>query len=71
MLAGPKAMTLIRRLASPRNTDLMSHLVPRLLQSGARVAAYYTKSDWFDVGTVSSFENLNKELEQHPLGRLA
>lgn len=70
MLAGPKAMRLIRRLAGAKNTDLMAHFMPRLLRNGARVAAYYTKSDWFDVGTVSSFETLNKELERHPLGYL-
>lgn len=67
MVLGPKGMALARRLASPRSTDLMSHFVPRLLKSGGKVAAYYTKGIWFDVGSVTSFEKLNEEITGHKL----
>ena len=70
MLLGPRAMALVRRLAGGKNTDLMTHFLPRLIKSGGRVAAYYTDEEWFDVGTVSSFEKLNERLGKHPLGNL-
>jgi len=66
MVLGPAALTLAGRLASRENTDLMTHLVPSLLDRGMRVAAYYTGEAWYDVGTVSSFERLDLELERHP-----
>ena len=67
MVIGKKGLTLIRRLAGPKNTDLMSHFVPALLARKGRVAAFYTESEWYDVGTISSFEKLNSELGRHPL----
>ena len=33
----------------------------------AEIAAFYTESEWYDVGTISSFEKLNAELGRHPL----
>ena len=66
MLAGPEAISLMKRLAGAKNTDLMSHFVPAMIQRGAKVAAYYTESDWFDVGTIASYETLNRELTLHP-----
>ncbi len=70
MLVGPKAMALIRKLASAKNTDLMTHFLPQLLRGGGKVASFYTDKEWFDVGTVSSFEKLNDELSRHPLAYL-
>jgi len=35
-----------------------------------RVAAFYTEKEWFDVGTISSFEKLDREIGKHPLGYL-
>jgi mannose-1-phosphate guanylyltransferase len=70
MVVGPKAISLIRKIAGPKNTDLMTDFVPRLLRSGGRVSAFYTTNEWFDVGTVSSFEKLNGELGRHPLSYL-
>ncbi len=70
MVMGPKAMSLARRLAGPANTDLMTHLLPALLKGGGKVSAFYNDKKWYDVGTVSSFELLNKELGEHPLSYL-
>ena len=70
VVMGPKAMGLARRVAGDGNTDIMGHFMPRLLKGGGRVAAFYTDREWFDVGTVSSFEKLNDELGKHPLSFL-
>jgi mannose-1-phosphate guanylyltransferase len=70
MVVGPKGMSLMKSIAGPKNTDLMTHFVPELLRAGGEVAAYYSDKEWFDVGTVSSFEKLNKELARYPLSYL-
>ena len=71
MVAGPKAMALMKRVAGRENTDLMSHFVPSLLSRRGRVAAYYTDEDWFDVGTISGLQSLEDELLRHRLSFLA
>jgi mannose-1-phosphate guanylyltransferase len=70
MVAGPKAMVLMKSFASAKHTDLMTHFLPELLREGGKVAAFYTAKEWYDVGTVSSFEKLNEELGRHPLSYL-
>jgi len=66
MVVGPKAMSLIRRLAGAENTDLMAHFLPKLLDGGGKIAAFYTEDEWFDVGTLASFERLDAALGQSP-----
>lgn len=66
MVAGPKSLDIMKRMAGVKNTDLMTHFVPALIKEKGRVAAYYTEANWFDVGTVASFEKLNKELGRRP-----
>ncbi|MDV3292726.1 MAG: nucleotidyltransferase family protein [Nitrososphaerales archaeon] len=63
MTLGPTAMKLAVEQAGRTRTDLMTHFVPYLLKRRARVAAYYTKGLWYDVGTVASYEKLNAELK--------
>jgi mannose-1-phosphate guanylyltransferase len=70
MVLGPRGMALIESTAGPRNTDLMTHFLPQLLRARGRVAAFYTSKEWYDVGTVSSFEKLNREIGRHPLSYL-
>ncbi len=70
MVLAPAAMALVGRLAGREKTDLMTHLLPALLDKGLKVAAYYTSEAWYDVGTVSSFEKLDLEIERHPLSFL-
>jgi mannose-1-phosphate guanylyltransferase len=67
MVVGAKGMDLMKKTAGPHNTDLMTHFVPALLKGKRRVAAFYTDQEWYDVGTVSSFEKLNREIGRHPL----
>jgi mannose-1-phosphate guanylyltransferase len=67
MVVGPKGMALMTKLAGARAPDLMTNFVPELIRIGGKVAAFYTEKEWFDVGTVSSFEKLNDELGRHPL----
>jgi mannose-1-phosphate guanylyltransferase len=71
MVAGPKATALMKNFASKTSTDLMTDFVPELIRTGGRVAPFYSKKGWFDVGTVSSFEKLNEELGKHPLSYLS
>lgn len=70
MVVGPEAMTLMRNLASRTSPDLMTDFVPEMLQRGGKVGAFYNQNEWFDVGTVTSFEKLNRELGRHPLSYL-
>jgi NDP-sugar pyrophosphorylase family protein len=70
MVLGPAAMALAGRFVGRENMDLMTHLLPALLDKGLKVAAYYTDAMWYDVGTVSSFEKLDLEIEKHPLSFL-
>jgi mannose-1-phosphate guanylyltransferase len=70
MVIGPKGMALIKKVASAEKSDLMTHFVPKLLRAHGRVASFYTKSEWYDVGTVASFEKLNDEIGRHPLSYL-
>jgi len=66
MVLGPEAIRLARGMASSANTDLMTHLLPAALKKGLRVAAFFTSEAWYDVGTVSSFEKLDMEIQNHP-----
>jgi mannose-1-phosphate guanylyltransferase len=70
MVVGPKGMDLMKETAGPHSTDLMTHFLPALLKEKGRVAAFYTDQEWYDVGTVSSFEKLNREIGRHPLSYL-
>ena len=70
MVMGPKAMALVRKVAGPKKSDLMADFIPELLRRGGTVAPYYLDREWYDVGTVSSFEKLNEELHRHPLSDL-
>jgi mannose-1-phosphate guanylyltransferase len=70
LVAGPRAMSLMKKVASRSRTDMMTDFVPELLRRGCRVGAFYTKKEWYDVGTISSFEKLNEELGRHPLSFL-
>jgi len=70
MVLGSSAMTLIKKVAGPRKTDLMGDFVPVLLKGGGKVVPFYLGQRWYDVGTVSSFEKLNKDLARHPLSKL-
>ena len=70
MVLGPVAMALARRLANRVEADLMTHLLPALLDRGLKVAAYYSDAAWYDAGTVSSFEKLDLEIDKHPLSFL-
>ncbi len=66
MVLGSKAIARAEELAGGQNTDLMAHLLPSLLKMRMKVAASYTEEPWYDVGTVSSFEKLDREIADHP-----
>ncbi len=67
MVIGPTGMAMVSKLAGPRKTDLMTDFVPELLRRGGNVSAYYTKKEWHDIGTLTGFEKLDRELSERPL----
>lgn len=49
-----------------RETDLMQHLLPRLIEDGEPVHAYVTEAFWYDVGSTERYEKLNDDaIEEH------
>jgi len=42
--------------------DLMSHLIPHLIETGKVVHAYVTNAFWLDVGSTERYEKLDNEL---------
>lgn len=49
-----------------KNLDITRDLIPYLVEKGVPVQAYFTKSFWYDVGSVEKFEKLNNgEIEKH------
>ena len=44
---------------SHMNLDIMSHLIPHLIQKGKTVHAYLTNAFWYDVGSVERYEKLD------------
>lgn len=61
-------MTNLLRDVGSKNAkrDLMTHFVPRVLEAGKQVAAYYFSGFWYDVGTTEAYENLeNRLIESH------
>jgi len=61
MAIGSRGLDLIVQMSKSRvKSDLMTDFVPRLLKSRGRVAAYYTRGFWYDIGTVASYEKLRE-----------
>jgi len=44
------------------NLDLMSHLIPRLIETEQIVHAYVTNAFWLDVGSTERYEKVDTEL---------
>jgi len=58
--------TLKKATSKGGKRDLMAHFVPEVLEGGGRVAAYYSKGLWYDVGTTEAYEKLeNRLIEAH------
>ncbi len=67
IVLGRKTMRTLRRMAGPAAADLMTDFVPEVLREGGKVSAFFTRKEWFDVGTLASLEKLDRELTRHPL----
>lgn len=46
----------------PQAVDIMSDLIPSLIQKGEKVAAYVSDAFWYDVGTTEKYEKLTSEI---------
>jgi mannose-1-phosphate guanylyltransferase len=67
MALGPSAMRIASTVGGKQKHDLMSDLIPTLLRRRLRVAAYYTKGLWHDIGTITTYEKVNSELKDDML----
>ena len=45
-----------------RELDIMAHLIPRLIELGEPVHAYFTECFWYDVGSTEKYEKLDNSL---------
>jgi mannose-1-phosphate guanylyltransferase len=52
------------------NVDVMSHLIPRLLEMGEVVHAYVTDAFWCDVGSTDRYEKLDNNMMDTCFDRL-
>ncbi|MCS6784270.1 MAG: nucleotidyltransferase family protein [Candidatus Caldarchaeum sp.] len=50
--------------------DIMSDLIPALIESGEKVAAYVSEAFWYDVGTTEKYEKLTNEIVDNYLNTL-
>jgi mannose-1-phosphate guanylyltransferase len=61
----------LERLSARDGTlDLMSHLIPHLLATGAVVHAYVTEAFWYDVGSTERYEKLDNSVIDTFLDRI-
>jgi NDP-sugar pyrophosphorylase family protein len=44
------------------NLDIMTHLIPHLIEKGEVVHAYMTDATWCDVGSTERYEKLDNDL---------
>jgi mannose-1-phosphate guanylyltransferase len=43
-------------------SDIMSDLIPRLIEKKEKVAAYVTEAFWYDVGSTEKYEKLTHDI---------
>jgi mannose-1-phosphate guanylyltransferase len=59
-----------RLLARYEHVDVMSHLIPRLLEREDVVHAYVTDAFWYDVGSTDRYEKLDNDMMDRCFDRL-
>lgn len=59
---------LFEYIANDRVISLETEVFPALLESGEQLYGYYEDSYWADVGTITDFEKVDKELLKQYLG---
>jgi mannose-1-phosphate guanylyltransferase len=67
LVVGRKAVDLMSRIASAERSDIMVSFVPEAIRRGLRIAPYFTKEFWLDLGTITSYQQLNAAIDE---GRL-
>lgn len=62
ILEGKAFNTLSQLPVGDDGLDIMSHLIPKLIEEGGNVVAYVTDAFWYDVGSTEKYEKLNHNL---------
>ena len=67
MVVSKRAVSVLKGLARRGSqADLMRDFVPALLKEKRKIAAYYIKDFWYDIGTVDKYLGLDdKTIEKH------
>ena len=68
LVVSKDCLPMLREVTSGRESaDIMTHFVPRVLESGMLVSPFYIEGFWYDVGTTESYEKLDGELVEKNL----
>ena len=71
MVVNRKAIsTLVRMTKETSQPDLMKNFIPALLEKVERLASYYVKDFWYNVGTVDKYLGLEAKTVEKQLGFL-
>jgi mannose-1-phosphate guanylyltransferase len=54
-------------VVGPAVPDIMTHFVPRVIESRMLVSPFYIDGFWYDVGTTEAYEKLDNELVERNL----
>jgi len=69
-LTGTCLSTLSNMASGRPELDIMTHLMPRLVQMGYVVRVYETEAFWYDVGSTEKYEKLTAEMVRTHLNHL-
>ena len=71
MILDKKAISLLVKMSKKTTqVDLMKNFIPLLLENNTKVASYYVKEFWYDIGTVDKYLGLKDNTVEKHLGFL-
>ena len=70
MIINRKAISQLLKMSKKTQNDLMKNFIPLLLENDTKVASYYVKEFWYDIGTVDKYLGLKDTMVEKHLGFL-